>query len=255
MRGWPSGRNYCLFRLQLLILQSLPSIADVLVDPQSFVNGQVSGLLSRRRVMPAGEQARRDGADIGDVLFVRIHKGLGGVSFEKCSLFLTPQSRELFVELTTEVASHCGVSPRQQFRIPFGRIIKDNKATHFSASDDGCCGARRVRCLCGRLNRLALGHSDVITKHIVEPFLLSKQPGSNLSPGRLSRRSRRWGYIPGLHPALPSIALTNINTGKESLELYRIAGLALKSQTPFSAIISLIASRAYTVRGILIGRC
>ena len=55
--------------------------------------------------MPAGEQARRDGADIGDVLFVCIHKGRGGGSFEKRFLFLTPQSRELFIELTTEVAS------------------------------------------------------------------------------------------------------------------------------------------------------
>src|SRR4029077_10271261 len=71
---------------------------------------------------------------------------------------------------------------------------------------------------------------------------------------RRRRRGRWWGYVPGLHPALPSIALTNINTGKVSLELYRIAGLALKSLTPFSGIISLIASRTYTVRGILISR-
>ena len=53
LRGWEAGST--VFKLQLLILQSLPSVADVLVDPQSIVNGRVSGLLARHRVMPAGE--------------------------------------------------------------------------------------------------------------------------------------------------------------------------------------------------------
>jgi hypothetical protein len=39
-----------------------------------------------------------------------------------------------------------------------------------------------------------------------------------------------------------------------SRECQKSASLALKSQTPFSGIISLIASRTYTVRGILISR-
>ena len=70
---------------------------------------------------------------------------------------------------------------------------------------------------------------------------------------RLSRRSRWWSYIPGLHPALPSTPSRISIQEKNPLSCIEIAGLALKSHTPFSAIISLIASLTYTVRGILIG--
>ena len=56
-----------------------------------------------------------------------------------------------------------------------------------------------------------------------------------------------------LHPNLPSIAVTNINFCPMALEWYRIAGRRLKSGAPVPAAPQLIASRSYSVRGILIG--
>ena len=51
-------------------------------------------------------------------------------------------------------------------------------------------------------------------------------------------------YVPGLHPPLPSIALTNINKRKVSLELYRIAGLALENAAALSEVLFDFATRS-----------
>src|ERR1700685_1105663 len=68
---------------------------------------------------------------------------------------------------------------------------------------------------------------------------------------RLSGRGRWWDQVPSQHPNFPIVALTNIKTAKVSLELHRIALLALNlnSRAPFSGIPSLIA---YNSRGVLI---
>jgi hypothetical protein len=84
----------------------------------------------------------------------------------------------------------------------------------------------------------------------MEAWFLWISAGGRLSLLRLS--GRWWGYVKGLHPNLPGIALTNINRSPIALELYRTTALALKSKTPFPAPPDLIASRSYHVRGTLI---
>ena len=69
----------------------------------------------------------------------------------------------------------------------------------------------------------------------------------------LRRRSCFWGDIPNVHPDLPSVALTDINRRPFALELYRIAGLGLKSRTPIPTAPQSIATCTYNMRGILIG--
>ena len=70
---------------------------------------------------------------------------------------------------------------------------------------------------------------------------------------RLSCRSRFWGDVPNVHLDLPSVALTDINRRPFALELYRIAGLGLKSRTPIPTAPQSIATCTYNMRGILIG--
>ena len=69
----------------------------------------------------------------------------------------------------------------------------------------------------------------------------------------LHRNSSR-GYVPDIHPILPSIALTNTNRRPIApLELYRVSGvLALHGRTPLPDAPNLIASRTYNVRRILV---
>src|SRR6516225_8022243 len=58
--------------------------------------------------------------------------------------------------------------------------------------------------------------------------------------------------VPGGHPDLPIIALTNINACPMALDWERFAGLALPSLIPFSGCPQFVASRAYQVSGILV---
>jgi hypothetical protein len=55
--------------------------------------------------------------------------------------------------------------------------------------------------------------------------------------------SRWWGDVEDLHADLPIIALTNINKGIVSLELYRRPVLGLKNNSPVSGFPYLITGR------------
>ena len=58
--------------------------------------------------------------------------------------------------------------------------------------------------------------------------------------------------VPGGHPDLPIIALTNINACPIALDWERFAVLALPSLPKFSGCPQFVASRTYQVSGILV---
>jgi hypothetical protein len=62
-----------------------------------------------------------------------------------------------------------------------------------------------------------------------------------------------WGCVRGIHQNLPVIALTNKNISPIAIQVFRTPVLALNSATPVSGRPYLIASRSYSVRGILLG--
>jgi hypothetical protein len=98
----------------------------------------------------------------------------------------------------------------------------------------------------------------------------TERPVTSVSPGLLGARAggrgrrcgRLWckalvdeydtvrGSVPGSHPDLPVIALTNKNHTPIALDWDRFAVLALPSLTPFSGCPRFVASRAYQVKGI-----